>query len=135
MELVKNEQIEALAKLSAEMRRITKGKHFEKFEFKVYEFNQENFWQWLKEKQASVKYLERLINGAIENDKTDHARSLIFLNSQLTLAEEMYFKVIMIDSLIKEKDNIIMELGKENIEIGKKAASAVKELEQLKSNL
>ena len=131
MELVPEEQIQALSKLSAEMRKLTKGKHYEKFALKVYEYNHANFWKWFKEKQESAKYLERLINGAIKNKKNDHAKQLIFLNSQLTLSEEMYFKVITVDAVIREKDNKIAELESDKFRMSDKIKEQQKEIEKL----
>ena len=131
MKLVSEEQIQALSKLSAEMRKLTNGKHYEKFALKVYEYNHANFWEWFKEKQESAKYLERLINGAIKNKKNDHAKQLIFLSSQLTLSEEMYFKVITVDAVIREKDNKIAELESDKFRMSDKIKEQQKEIEKL----
>ena len=131
MELVSEEQIQALAKLSAEMRKLTKGKHYERFAFKVYEYNHANFWKWFKEKQESADYLERLIDKSIEHGKKDHAKKLLILNSQLTLSEEMYFKVITVDAVIREKDNKIAELESDKFRMSDKIKEQKKEIEKL----
>lgn len=123
--LVDQEVLDALAKLSAEMRRMKKGKHYESFAFKVYEYTLSNFWEWVAERKESSDYLEGLMNGAIEKGKNDHAKKLIKLNSQILLSEELYFKVVTVNALMLEKDNKIAELENDKF----KMSDRIKELE------
>lgn len=130
--LIPQDKIEALAKLSA---RLQKNGLENPADEVVWRNTMEDYYRYYSEIEAVRSKLQDKIVKSIKANRADLSNDFIEIDSYLSLASEMYFKWAAFDVMKQEKDNIIMRLSKENLELGKKAADAIKELEQLKSNL
>ena len=129
--LISNEKLEALAKLSEGLRKLGKNKHADNFTFQVYAATMTDYWEWYKERNATVEFLQDIIGKSIDNGRTEIVKGLIQVQSQMDLSETMYFKVITCDALLLEKENKINEKEQEKMEMSKEIIGLQKEVEKL----
>ena len=130
--LIPQDKIDALAKLSA---RLQKNGLENPADEVVWRNTMEDYYRFYSEIEAVRSKLQDKIVKSMKANRADLSNDFIEVDTYLSIASEMYFKWAAFDVMKQEKDNEITRLNKENLELSKKANAAIKELEQLKSNL